>query len=79
MKFELPRPVLSILGLLIGFGLYALANRLAEPWQSLLIGALFALLGAGAWVYGRSGSERWIQALGALLFVYGLIRAFWLR
>jgi hypothetical protein len=77
MKFELSRPLLSVLGLLIGFGLYALANRLAEPWQSLLIGALFALLGAATWVYGRG--ERWIQMLGALLFVYGLIRAFWLR
>ncbi|MVN88830.1 hypothetical protein GO986_18990 [Deinococcus sp. HMF7620] len=77
MRPDLLRPLLGTLGLLIGFGLYALAGRLAEPWQSAVIGGLFALLGLSAWAYARG--ERWIQVLGALLLIYGLLRVFVLR
>lgn len=71
------RPIIGAVGLAIGFGLYALALRLAEPGQSLLIGGLFALLGVAALLYARG--ERWIQVLGAVLILYGLLRAFLLR
>lgn len=66
------RPVLGFLGLAIGFGLYALAGRLAEPWQSVTIGALFALLGAAAWGYAKG--ERWIRVLAVALLLYALFR-----
>ena len=66
------RPLISIVGLAIGFGLYALAGRLAEPWQSVCIGAFFALLGAAAWGYARG--ERWIRVLAGALLAYALFR-----
>lgn len=62
-----------MLGLIIGFGLYALAGRLPVPWDSVLIGLIFVALGVSAFVYARG--ERWIQALGLVLTVYGLLRA----
>jgi len=77
MRPDLLRPLLGTLGLLIGFTLYALAGKLAEPWQSVAIGGMFALLGVSAWVYARG--ERWIQGLGLLLLIYGLLRATVLR
>ena len=64
-------------GLIIGFGLYALSGRLQAPWNSVLIGAVFAALGVSAFLYARG--ERWIQALGLTLVVYGLVRAFLLH
>ncbi|MFC4640101.1 hypothetical protein [Deinococcus hohokamensis] len=73
MKPSLLRPVLGTLGLMIGFGLYALVGRLAEPWQSVCIGALFVGLGVLAFWYARG--ERWIQILGAVIAAYGLLRA----
>ena len=66
------RPVLGFLGLLIGFGLYALAGRLAEPGQSVTLACLFALLGAAAWGYARG--ERWIRVLAGALLLYALFR-----
>ncbi len=77
MRPDLLRPLLGTLGLLIGFTLYGLAGKLAEPWQSVAIGGMFALLGLSAWVYARG--ERWIQGLGLLLLIYGLLRATVLR
>ena len=77
MRPDLLRPLLGTLGLLIGFTLYALAGKLAEPWQSVAIGGMFALLGLSAWVYARG--ERWIQGLALLLIIYGLLRTFVLR
>ncbi|ACO47382.1 hypothetical protein DEDE109153_14760 [Deinococcus deserti] len=77
MKPELWRPLLGTLGLMIGFGLYGLIGKLAEPWQSVCIGALFVILGAVAYWYAQG--ERWIQVLGLLLAVYGVLRAFLLR
>ena len=77
MRPDLLRPLLGTLGLLIGFTLYALAGKLAEPWQSVAIGGMFALLGVSAWAYARG--ERWIQGLGLLLLIYGLLRATVLR
>ena len=69
---NLLRPVLGMLGLAIGFGLYALAGRYGEPTASILIGLMFVCLGAAAWWYARG--ERWIQVLGVVLAVYGLLR-----
>ena len=69
-----PRQLLGLLGLMIGFGLYSLSGRLAPPWNSVLIGAVFAGLGLSAYLYGRG--ERWIQGLGAVLLLYGLLRIF---
>lgn len=77
MRPDLLRPLLGTIGLAVGFGLYSLAGRLAEPWQSLCIGAMFILLGAAAWFY--AGDERWIKVLGVILMAYGLLRAFLLR
>ena len=77
MKPDLSRMVLGPVGLALGFGLYASVGKLAEPWQSLLIGGMFALLGVSAFLYAQG--ERWIQGLGALLFIYGLLRATVLR
>ncbi|UBV42516.1 hypothetical protein LAJ19_12940 [Deinococcus taeanensis] len=77
MRPDLLRPLLGTLGLLIGFTLYALAGKLSQPWQSLAIGGMFAALGLSAWVYARG--ERWIQVLGLLLIIYGLLRATVLR
>ena len=74
---NLSRQALGALGLVIGFALYALAGRLPVPWNSVLVGAMFAALGVGACFYARG--ERWIQALGAAFVAYGLIRAFFLR
>ncbi|GGR02651.1 hypothetical protein [Deinococcus ruber] len=71
---NLSRQVLGMVGLMIGFGLYALAGRLAAPWNSVLVGAVFAALGISTVVYGRG--ERWIQALGGVLLLYGLVRIF---
>ncbi|ABF46632.1 MULTISPECIES: hypothetical protein [Deinococcus] len=77
MKPDLLRPLLGVLGLVIGFGLYALAERAPQPWPALLIGGLFVLLGISAWRYARG--ERWIQVLGILLLVYGLLRMVLIR
>jgi hypothetical protein len=74
---NLPRQLQGMIGLIIGFGLYALAGRLAAPWNSVLVGSVFAALGVSAWRYARG--ERWIQVLGVVLLVYGLLRVFVLR
>lgn len=71
---QLPRPLISIIGLAIGFLLYSLAGRLGNPWEKLLIGGLFVALGVAAWRY--AAGERWIQVLGALLVAWGIVRAF---
>lgn len=73
MTPQLLRQLLSMAGLAIGFGLYALASRLGEPWQTLSIAALIALLGAAAWAYAQG--ERWIQVLAGVLWTYALVRA----
>ncbi|QFP78159.1 hypothetical protein [Deinococcus sp. AJ005] len=70
---DLLRPLLGTIGLMIGFGVYAVAGDLPQPWQRLSIGAMFALLGVSAVIYGRG--ERWIQVLGGVLIAYGLLRA----
>ncbi|GGM11235.1 hypothetical protein [Deinococcus aerophilus] len=74
MRPDLLRPLLGTLGLLIGFGLYAWAGDLPQPWQRLSIGAMFAALGISAVLYARG--ERWIQVLGSVLILYGVLRAF---
>ena len=71
---NLGRQVLSWLGLAAGFALYQLALRLPEPWESLLIALYFAALGALALWYARG--ERWIQLLGGVLLLFGVIRVF---
>ncbi|CAM3568947.1 hypothetical protein [Deinococcus frigens] len=71
---ELLRPLLGTLGLMIGFGLYAVAGDLPQPWHNLSIGAMFVLLGVSAYLYARG--ERWIQVLGGVLTVYGVLRMF---
>ncbi|WP_135228498.1 hypothetical protein [Deinococcus fonticola] len=68
-----PRPVISIIGMGIGFLLYALAGRLGDPWDTLIISLIFVALGVAAWFYATG--ERWIQVLGALLAAWGVIRA----
>nr|WP_184137239.1 hypothetical protein [Deinococcus humi] len=74
MNPDLLRPLLGTLGLMIGFGVYAVAGDLPQPWQRLSIGAMFVLLGISAFVYARG--ERWIQVLGGVLALYGVLRAF---
>ena len=69
---NLLRPVLGMLGLAVGFGLYAAANRYGDPVASILIGLMFVVLGALAVWYAKG--ERWIQVLGAVLALYGLLR-----
>lgn len=71
------RPFLGIIGLALGLGLYTLSDRLPPPWNHALVGLYFLALGGAALVYARG--ERWIQVLGALLIVYGLLRALVLR
>ena len=39
---NLPRPVISIIGLGIGFLLYSLAGRLGQPWETVVLSGLFA-------------------------------------
>lgn len=77
MKPDLLRPVLGMLGLAIGFGVYPLIGRTPDPWPDVLAGLLFVGLGLTAWVYARG--ERWIQALGLLLGLYGVARMLFLR
>lgn len=77
VKLDVSRAVLGPVGLAIGFALYAGAGRVDEPWRSVLVGAMFALLGGAAFAYGRG--ERWIQGLGIVLIAYGLLRATVLR
>ncbi|ADV66160.1 hypothetical protein [Deinococcus maricopensis] len=71
---NLYRQLMGAVGLMIGFGLYAFADRLSPPWNSVLIGALLAALGVTTFVYARG--ERWIQVLGVILIAYGALRAF---
>lgn len=73
MKPDLLRQALSMLGLAIGFAVYHQAGKLGEPAASHLIGAMFLLLGALAVWYAQG--ERWIQVLGVVLLLYGLLRA----
>lgn len=77
MRPDLWRPLLGMLGLAIGFGVYPLIGRLPGPWPSVVVGLLFLALGAAAWVYARG--ERWIQVLGVGLALYGLARMLFLR
>ncbi len=62
-----------MLGLAIGFAAYHQAGKLGEPLSSHLIGLMFALLGVLAFWYAQG--ERWIQVLGGVLLLYGLLRA----
>ncbi|CAM3939667.1 hypothetical protein [Deinococcus marmoris] len=71
---DLLRPLLGTIGLMIGFGVYAVAGDLPQPWQRLSIGFMFVLLGISAVIYGRG--ERWIQVLGGVLLLYGVLRMF---
>nr|WP_027481182.1 hypothetical protein [Deinococcus pimensis] len=71
---DMLRPLVSVVGLLIGVGLYQFALRFPEPWSSVVIGLYFAALGVAAFLYGRS--ERWIRVLGVVLIVFGLVRVF---
>ena len=71
---NLPRPVISIIGLSIGFLLYFLAGKLGQPWETLVISGLFVVLGVAAWRY--AAGERWIQVLGLILGAWGVLRAF---
>lgn len=71
---HLPRPLISMIGLAIGFLLYSLAGRLGPPWETILISLLFVALGVAAWVYAQG--ERWIQVLGVLLAAWGIVRVF---
>lgn len=73
MKPDLSRLLLGPAGLMIGFLLYGWAMKQPEPQQNWAIGGMFALLGITTFFYARG--ERWIQVLGAVLFVYGLLRA----
>lgn len=70
---NLSRGVLGTLGLVIGFVLYWAAGRLPEPWSSVAVGLCFVALGGLAFWY--AAGERWIQVLGAVLALYGLLRA----
>ncbi|MEF2277068.1 hypothetical protein V3W47_02080 [Deinococcus sp. YIM 134068] len=72
MRPDLLRPLLGAIGIAIGFLVYSLAYRAPEPWPRLLVGGMFVGLGVSAWLYARG--ERWIQVLGAILFVYGVLR-----
>ncbi|WP_407540938.1 hypothetical protein Q0M94_06000 [Deinococcus radiomollis] len=74
---NLPRQAMSMFGLIIGFGLYALSGRLQAPWNSVIIGTVFAALGVSAFLYAKG--ERWIQVLGLILVAYGVLRAFFLH
>ena len=74
MNPHLQRQLISLAGLAIGVGLYFLSTKLPGIWQHVAVGGLFVALGVAAWVY--AAGERWIQVLGALLFGYGLLRAF---
>lgn len=74
LNMDLLRPLLGTLGLMIGFGVYALASDLPPPWPRLSIGAMFVALGVAAFLYARG--ERWIQVLGGVLALYGLLRMF---
>ncbi|MDV6373208.1 hypothetical protein [Deinococcus arenicola] len=74
LNADLLRPLLGTIGLMIGFGVYAVVGDLPQPWQRLGIGTLFVLLGLSAVIYARG--ERWIQVLGGVLIAYGLLRAF---
>ena len=71
------RQLLSLAGLGIGFGLYALSTRLPGIWQHVAVGAMFVLLGAAAWVW--AAGERWIQVLAVILIVWGVLRALLIR
>lgn len=71
---DVMRPLVSIIGLLLGVGLYQFALRFPEPWSDVVIGLYFAALGVATFVYGRD--QRWIQVLGVLLMVFGAVRAF---
>lgn len=73
MKPDLLRQALSLLGLAIGFGVYQQVGQLGEPLASYLVGLMFAALGALAFWYAQG--ERWIQVLGAVLLLYGAVRA----
>ncbi|SMB96293.1 hypothetical protein [Deinococcus hopiensis] len=77
MKPDALRPLLGVIGLAAGFGVYALSERAPEPWPGVIVGSLFVALGITAWVYGRG--ERWIQGLGAALLLYGLLRILFLH
>ncbi|AIZ46768.1 hypothetical protein QR90_16490 [Deinococcus radiopugnans] len=71
---DLLRPLLGTIGLMIGFGVYAVAGDLPQPWQRLSIGLMFVLLGVSAVIYAKG--ERWIQVLGGVLLLYGALRMF---
>lgn len=77
MKPDYLRLILGPLGLFIGFVIYGQALSLEQPWQSIVIGGFFVVLGVTAWVYAKG--ERWIQVLGVILMLYGLARAIFLQ
>lgn len=79
MKPDLRRLFIGPAGLLIGFLIYPQIMKLPEPQQHWAVGAVFALLGIGAGLYGRNIGERWVQVLGVALILYGLLRALVLR
>lgn len=71
---DLSRPLLSILGLALGFALYQGALRLPAPWESVAIGLLFAALGVAIWLNGRG--DRVNQVVGGLFVLFGVVRFF---
>ncbi len=72
---DFARPLLSMLGLAIGFALYQGALRLPAPWESVVIGLLFVGLGVAIFFNGRGG-DRLVQIVGGLFVLFGIVRFF---
>jgi len=67
-------PLLGIVGLGLGAGLYFLISLAPQPLERFLYLAFYLALGAGVALWGKG--DRTVQIVGGVIAVYGVVRTF---
>lgn len=69
---NVPRFVISILGLLIGIGVFTFSSRLPAPWDQLSAVVFYVLLAVGTWFYGKE--DKFVRGVAVAILIWALVR-----